>query len=107
MQATWVRSLVQEDPLEKGMATHSSILAWRIHGQMSLLGYSPWGPKESDTTERLTLRVLLHVLGPECTIRTFTHQLPQSTQVPNIYFDMWTEQMSQVFYLSYFLFIEP
>jgi len=30
MLETWVRSLVQEDPLEKGMATHSSILAWRI-----------------------------------------------------------------------------
>ena len=30
MQETWVSSLVQEDPLEKGMATHSSILAWRI-----------------------------------------------------------------------------
>ena len=30
MQKTWVRSLSQEDPLEKGMATHSSILAWRI-----------------------------------------------------------------------------
>ena len=30
MQDTWVRSLSQEDPLEKGMATHSSILAWRI-----------------------------------------------------------------------------
>ena len=30
MRETWVRSLCQEDPLEKGMATHSSILAWRI-----------------------------------------------------------------------------
>jgi len=30
MQDTWVLSLGQEDPLEKGMATHSSILAWRI-----------------------------------------------------------------------------
>ena len=30
MRETWVRSLVQEDPLEKEMATHSSILAWRI-----------------------------------------------------------------------------
>ena len=30
MQETWVRSLAQEDPLEKGMVTHSSILAWRI-----------------------------------------------------------------------------
>ena len=44
-QETWVRSLSWEDPLEKGKATHSSILAWRI----------PWGPKESDTTEHLSL----------------------------------------------------
>ena len=29
-QATWIQSLCQEDPLEKGMATHSNILAWRI-----------------------------------------------------------------------------
>ena len=36
-----VRSLGREDPLEKGMATHFSILAWRIHGQRSLAGYSP------------------------------------------------------------------
>ena len=32
MQETWVRSLDWEDPLEKGMATHSSVLAWRIPG---------------------------------------------------------------------------
>ena len=32
MGETWVRSLGQEDPLEKGKATHSSILAWRTHG---------------------------------------------------------------------------
>ena len=32
MRETWVRSLGQEDPLEKGMATHSSVLAWRIPG---------------------------------------------------------------------------
>ena len=32
MQETWVRSLDQEGPLEKGMATHSSVLAWRIPG---------------------------------------------------------------------------
>ena len=52
MQGTWVRSLGQEDPLEKGMATHSSILAWRIPWTEEP-GYSPWGHKESDTTERL------------------------------------------------------
>ena len=38
MQETGVRSLSQEDLLEKGMATHSSILAGRIHGQRSLGG---------------------------------------------------------------------
>ena len=48
MWETWVPSLGWEDPLEKGKATHSSILAWRIP-------YSPWGHKQSDTTERLSL----------------------------------------------------
>ena len=37
-----------EDPLEKGMIIHSSVLAWRIHGHRSLVGYSPWGCKEVD-----------------------------------------------------------
>ena len=41
MWETWVRSLGWEDPLEKGIATHSSILAWRFHGQRSLAGCSP------------------------------------------------------------------
>ena len=50
-QETRVWSLCQEDPLEKEMATHSSILAREFHGQRSLVGYSPWGYKESDTTE--------------------------------------------------------
>ena len=39
------------------MATHSNILAREFHGQRSLLGYSPWGLKESDGTEQLTLRL--------------------------------------------------
>ena len=52
MPETWVRSLGMEDPLKEEMAMHSSILAWRIpHGQRSLMGYSPWGRKESDMTE--------------------------------------------------------
>ena len=37
--------------LEEGVATHSSTLAWRSHGQRSLPGYSPQGCKESDMTE--------------------------------------------------------
>ena len=45
MQEIWVRSLGQEDPLEKEMATQTSILT---HGPSSLIGYSPWGRKESD-----------------------------------------------------------
>ena len=57
MQKTWVQSLGWEDPLKKGIATHSSILAWRIpqteepgrHG----------GCKESDTTEQLSLSLSL------------------------------------------------
>ena len=50
MQKTQVRSLGGEDPLEEGMTTYTSILAWRIHEQGSLVGYSPWGGKESDIT---------------------------------------------------------
>ena len=52
MHETQVRSLGQEDTLEKGLATHSSILAGEFHGQRSLAGYSPSGCKESDTTEQ-------------------------------------------------------
>ena len=46
MWETWVRSLGWEDPLEKGKATHSGILAWRIPWTVR-----SWGRKESDTTE--------------------------------------------------------
>ena len=52
MRETWVRSLGREEPLEKGTATHSSILAGRVPWTLrSLAGYSPWGHKESDMTE--------------------------------------------------------
>ena len=50
MLETRVQSLGLEDPLEEGIAIHSSILAWESHGQRSLAGYSPWGHKGSDTT---------------------------------------------------------
>ena len=42
-----------EEVREKAMATHSSTLAWKIHGRRSLVGCGPWGREESDTTERL------------------------------------------------------
>ena len=66
---TQVQSMDWENPLEQGMTTHSSTLAWRtpwteesggvllpgeLHGQRSLVGYSPWGRKEPDMTERPT-----------------------------------------------------
>ena len=47
----WVRSLGQEDPLEKEMAIYSSILAWRIPWTEELGGLQSTGHKESDTTE--------------------------------------------------------
>ena len=50
-QETEARSWDQEDPLEEGMATRSSILAWRILWTRSLVSYGSWGCKESDTTE--------------------------------------------------------
>ena len=86
MQENWVRSLGWEDPLEKGKATQSSILAWRIpwtvssmrrtqwhptpvllpgksHGRRSLVGCSPWGLEESDTTNRLHFHFSLSWIG--------------------------------------------
>ena len=59
MQENWVQSLAWEDPLEKGTATHSSILAYRIPWTR----YSPQGCKESDTTERLhfVIRLIITV----------------------------------------------
>ena len=61
LPAMWerVRSLGREDPLEKEMANHSSTLAWKIQGTEEpqtpsrLVGYSPWGRKELDMTDRL------------------------------------------------------
>ena len=53
-QDTWVQSLRWEDPLEKDMATPSSVLVWRIPWTEEPGPYSPWGRKESDTTEPLT-----------------------------------------------------
>ena len=53
MQETRFRSLGWEDPLGKEMATHSSILAWKISWMEEPVGYSPWGHKELDMTEQL------------------------------------------------------
>ena len=53
MQEMQIQFLGQEDPLEKEMAMTPLFLHGKCYGQRSLVGYSPWGPKESDMTERL------------------------------------------------------
>ena len=69
MWQTQVRSLGQEDPLEKEMATHSSMLAWRISWTVR---HSPWGRKESDMTKWLT-----HTHGGKCwKFKKFTPSFP-------------------------------
>ena len=55
MWETWVQSLGWENPMEKGMATHFSILAWGIPWTEETGGLQSMGSKESDTTEGLTL----------------------------------------------------
>ena len=61
IQETWVGSLGWEDPLEKGMATRFSILAWEIlwTEEPGGRGYGPWGCEESDRTDGLTLSLSL------------------------------------------------
>ena len=78
VRETWVRSLNWEDPLEKGKATHFSILAWRFPWTVH-----PWGHSESDTTERLPLlsylsHLFLYLLGLGLH-RSFTMKLGEIT----------------------------
>ena len=56
VQEMWVRSLDQENPLEEETAAHSSVPAWEIPERRSLVGYSSWGHKGSDTTEHTHMR---------------------------------------------------
>ena len=60
MQQTGVQSMDQKDPLEEGMATHSSIRPWRIPRTEEPGGVQSMGPQESDMTERLMLSRLKH-----------------------------------------------
>ena len=53
-------SLGQIDPLEEEIAvTHSNTLAWKNHGQRSLVGYSPWGSKKLNTTKNSHTALLI------------------------------------------------
>ena len=62
VQETGVRFLGHDDPLEKEMVNHSSILAWKIPWMEEPGRLSPWGHKESDTTERLHFLPSLPIL---------------------------------------------
>ena len=52
LQETQVRSLGQEDTLEEGMTTHSSVIAWRIPWTEEPAGYMALGSQDSDTTQQ-------------------------------------------------------
>ena len=78
MQDKWVQTQGQEDLLEKEMATHSRILAWRIPWTEELGGLQSTGPKESDTTERLHFHFhpnLTHDCGHKLCVCTLSVQL--------------------------------
>ena len=60
-QETLVRFLGLDDPLEESMATTPVFLPGESHGQRSLVGYSPWGFKESDRTEATSHSIIHNV----------------------------------------------
>ena len=86
MQETWIWSLGQEEPLEKGIATTPLFLPGEFHGQKSLEGYNIWGHKELDTTEWQTLS-LSH-------IHTHTHTHTHIYIYTHIY--IWREKESTI-----------
>ena len=83
MQENGVRSLGQEDPLEKGMATLSSTLAWRIPWTEDPVGYSSWDHKESDTSVQLTF--LSFSVTTRCQV--LEEMIVKATDLTNFQFD--------------------
>ena len=76
MRESWVQSLGWEDPLEKGKATYSSILAWRIPGLLeNSMDCIVHGISESDMTERLSLSLIFGMNFPEILIKVETVSL--------------------------------
>ena len=95
LPAVWetrVRSLGWDDSLEKEMATHSSILAWKSHGWRSMVGYSPWGRRGGhDWATSLTslrfpaYRLLINIQGFMFHVLTSMKSGEAST-----HWNMWT-----------------
>ena len=71
MRETWVRSLGREDPLEEGMAAHSSLLAWRILMDRGAWKATVHGITESDMTEQLSTAQHTTLNTPSPSIVTF------------------------------------
>ena len=78
MQEARVRSLGQEEPLEEGVASHSSILAWESRGQRSLAGCSPRGRRELDPAARTCTHTHTHTCWRD--FRPWVSFLPFPTQ---------------------------
>ena len=83
MQETWVRSLGWEDPLEKGIAAHSNILAWRIPWTEEPGGLLSMGSQELDTTEQLTQEKFHLSLSHKSNCLPYFHFFPN--QISNSY----------------------
>ena len=117
MQETWVWSLGQQDPLEEDMATHSSILAWKILGQRSLAGPSPWGHKESDKAEHTCMQSVSD--NPNLPIhltQLFPLHMRMSVlyicvSIPALLFSIWKRKTNiryqHVYVESYYTLIDP
>ena len=80
---TGVQSLGREDSLEEGMATHSSILAWRVSWTEEPCGYGPWGRKELDTAEHVYTHPHTHIHTHPC-VEALSEPLCVKRRSPNI-----------------------
>ena len=109
VRETWLWSLGWEDPLEKGKATHSSILAWRIPWTL----YSPWGHKEWDTTDLLSLspwpggahRAGFCIFGQvSITFWALQCRISQTLYIPRLYLESTVSPRSFVFFWSKIVF---
>ena len=99
-----VRSLSREDPLEKEMATHSSILSRKIPWTESLVGYSPQGYKESDMTEHTRGSQVRHDSYRAVTSRTSNNwiKFPPFSLTQRQKYHHRYDCLLPVFFLSFF-----
>ena len=91
MQEIWVWSLIWEDPLEKKMEAIPVFLPGESHGQRSLEGYSLWGWKDFDTTERLSTQSLMHSVYECVCMLPLGRGWPRRTQGHHICTDVGAE----------------